>query len=188
MLRQLSLIEPHFNSYVVFEAFAVDAGARGCCNGACAVKAAPMKNEFDSDIRPAPEGWRVWRTGESFSQWVGPLYHREEGGPPGVGFFAEARHCNFSGNIHGGMLMTLADMSLFEIGHHAIGFNAIGLTVSLNAEFLAGAPPDCFISATGEVTGGGRKLKFVRGIISAEEKPVVAFSGTIKFLSREVPA
>ena len=34
--------------------------------------------------------------------------------------------------------------------------------------------------ARGEVMGGGRSLTFIRGVISADARPVLSFSGTIK--------
>jgi acyl-coenzyme A thioesterase PaaI-like protein len=43
---------------------------------------------------------------------TGPFYMRT-GGPIGeIYLLAEAKHCNTGGSIHGGLLMTMADMAL----------------------------------------------------------------------------
>jgi acyl-coenzyme A thioesterase 13 len=134
------------------------------------------------EARPAPEGWVLQSHPQTFSGHAGPFYFREEGGPPGVGFFSEPHHANLARIVHGGALMTLADMSLFDIFFRANG-RVPALTMTMNAEFLSPAPLDEFITATGEVMKAGRTTAFVRGVVSAKEKPVLSFSGVLKRLS-----
>ncbi len=119
---------------------------------------------------------------QTFSGHAGPFYFREEGAPPGVGFFSEPHHANLGGVVHGGALMTLADMSLFDIFFRAKG-RIPAVTMTMNAEFLSPAPLDDFIIATGEVMKAGRTMVFVRGVVTAKEKPVLSFSGSLKRLS-----
>ncbi|GAB4524372.1 MAG: PaaI family thioesterase [Amphiplicatus sp.] len=132
--------------------------------------------------RPAPEGWALPALPDGFANHAGPFYFRKDGPVPGVGFFAEPRHANLGGVVHGGALATLADMALFDICFRALGrFRAA--TVTLNSEFLEPAPIGAFIEATGELTRAGRTLLFARGLISAEGKPVMSFSGSVRRLS-----
>ncbi len=119
---------------------------------------------------------------QTFSAHAGPFYFREEGALPGVGFFSEQHHANLGGIVHGGALMTLADMSLFDICFRAEGRFA-AVTVTMNSEFLSPAPLGEFIEATGEVMKAGRTTVFVRGVITAKEKAVLSFSGSLKRLS-----
>ncbi|NOX83621.1 MAG: PaaI family thioesterase [Alphaproteobacteria bacterium] len=135
-----------------------------------------------SEARPAPEGWVLQSHPQTFSGHAGPFYFREEGGPPGVGFFSEQHHANLARIVHGGALMTLADMALFDIFFRANG-RVPALTMTMNAEFLSPAPLGEFITATGEVMKAGRTTAFVRGVVSAKEKPVLSFSGVLKRLS-----
>jgi acyl-coenzyme A thioesterase PaaI-like protein len=135
------------------------------------------KNESNTP----PEGWVKREHPLTFSSFVGPMYFRE-GDEPGVGFFAEARHANLGGIVHGGMLMTLADMALFDIVFRKTGpFKAV--TMTMNSEFLAPAPINAFIEASGEVLKSGRSIFFVRGLVTAHEKPLLSFSGSLKRLS-----
>ena len=127
-----------------------------------------------------PDGWVKREQPLTFSSYVGPIFFRE-GPNPGVGFFAEARHANFGGVVHGGMLMTLADMALFDIVFRKTGpFKAV--TVTMNSEFLAPAPIDAFIEASGEVLKAGRSMFFVRGLVTSGDKSLLSFSGSLKRL------
>lgn len=118
---------------------------------------------------------------EGFASEAGPFYFRTEPKTPGVGFFAEPRHANIAGIVHGGALLTLADMSLFDICFRALGrFRAV--TVTLNSEFLGPGPIGEFIEATGELTRAGRKLLFCRGLVTAKDAAVMSFSGVLKRL------
>ena len=128
---------------------------------------------------PAPEGWVSKQVLDGFGYVAGPYYFRADPATPGVGFYAEERHTNLRGIIHGGALLTLADMSLFDICFRKIGrFKAV--TVTLNSEFLGAGPVGEFIEATGEMTGGGKSLLFARGIVTAKGKPLLSFLGTLK--------
>jgi acyl-coenzyme A thioesterase PaaI-like protein len=129
--------------------------------------------------RPAPEGWvlQSWRA--NFAWHAGPFYFRKEGPVPGIGFYAEPHHANKEDTIHGGALLTLADMALFDICFRKVGaFKAV--TLSLHTDFLAPAPIGAFIEASGEMTGGGRTIMMARGFVTSGGKPLVSFSGTLR--------
>ena len=131
------------------------------------------------DHRPAPEGWTMQSHANTFSGRAGPFYFRKEGGKAGVGFFAESHHANMGGVIHGGALLTLADVALWDICRREIGVFK-GVTVTMNAEFVGAGPVGGFIEASGEMVKSGRKLMFARGLITAEGAPLLSFSGTLK--------
>ena len=126
-------------------------------------------------------GWSTWMT-DAFEQSSGPFYERTM--PDGrrvSAFRAEPRHMNGGGFMHGGCLLTFADSALFTIaqpaltGHH-------GVTVNLSGDFLDSAHPGELIEATGEITRSGHKTIFVRGIATADRRPVLSFTGIIKKL------
>ena len=132
--------------------------------------------------RPAPTGWVLQSHPQTFSAHAGPFYFRDKGPTPGVGFFAEPHHANLGGIVHGGALMTLADMSLWDICRRVEG-NFRAVTVTLNSEFLAPGPVGAFIEASGEMTKAGRSYLFARGLVTAEGKSLLSFSGTLKRFS-----
>lgn len=138
-------------------------------------------NQSASSLPPPPEGWRQQSHSETFSGRAGPYYFREEGPRTGVGFFSEPHHANLGGVIHGGALMTLADMALWDICRREVGVFK-GVTVTMNAEFLGPGPIGEFIEASGEMLRSGRRLMFARGLVTASGAPVMSFSGTLKRL------
>lgn len=135
----------------------------------------------NADSNTAPDGWVLQSHTETFSGRAGPYYFREDGPTPGVGFFAEPHHLNLGGVVHGGALMTLADMSLWDICRRKVGVFR-GVTVTLNSEFLRPGPAGCFIEATGETLAIGRRMLFARGLVTAKGKALLSFSGSLKRL------
>ncbi|MFN7057088.1 PaaI family thioesterase [Hyphomonas sp.] len=129
-------------------------------------------------------GWTTWPDEPFEYEAAGPFYVRVDDKGPVAAFRAERKHMNAGGVVHGGCLMTFADIALFSIAQMAME-GAYGLTVAFTSEFLDGAREGELIEARGEVLREGGSLIFVRGIVTAEGRPCLNFSGTIKKLRRE---
>jgi acyl-coenzyme A thioesterase PaaI-like protein len=128
-------------------------------------------------------GWKTW-PGDRFETASGPFYCRkDESGRIIARFIAEPRHMNGGGFMHGGCLLTFADYACFAL---ADGLD-IGpsVTVNLSGDFLAAAKVADMMEATGEVTRAGRRLIYVRGIITANERPCLSFTSVITKVRRE---
>ena len=127
-----------------------------------------------------PANWKLQSFPDTFSAHAGPFYFRDYAEKePGVGFLSQPHHANAGGIIHGGALLTLADMALWDICRRVIGpFRAV--TVTVNAEFIGPGTIGKFIMATGEPTKIGKSLLFASGLISCDGEPLLAFSGTLK--------
>jgi uncharacterized protein (TIGR00369 family) len=126
-------------------------------------------------------GWQTW-TAEPFEyETAGPFYFRVDAQGPVAAFRAARKHMNAGGVMHGGCLMTFADYALFAFAHDSgnEGDDGYGVTVAFTSEFLDGAREGERIEARGEVLRRGGRLTFVRGLVSAEGRAVLNFSGTI---------
>lgn len=124
-------------------------------------------------------GWEYWDN-DSFEKRVGPFYFRRDENGEFVGAFrAEERHMNGGGSMHGGCLMSFADFGLFVIPHDIMK-DEHGVTVTMNSEFMGGAKPGELMEVRGEVLRAGGSLIFLRGMITADGRPCLNFSGTIK--------
>lgn len=128
-------------------------------------------------------GWRFWQ-GDPYETRSGPFYmKRADDGSYVSAFRAEARHMNGGGFMHGGCLMTFADFALFAIatddlkGDHAV-------TLNLAGDFLGSVQSGALVEARGEVTRGGGKTIFVRGLITGDGAPALSFTGIIRRLTR----
>lgn len=125
-------------------------------------------------------GWYTWPNEPFEHDAAGPFYLREdENGKMIAAFRAERKHMNAGGVVHGGALMTFADFALFALAHTG-DEDGYGVTVAFTSEFLSGALEGELLEARGEVMGGGKSITFVRGVITADGRPVLNFSGTIK--------
>ena len=53
----------------------------------------------------------------------------------------------------------------------------------MSSDFVDAARIGERLEATGEVIRGGRSLVFIRGLVSAQGRPVMSFSGVLKKIS-----
>ena len=133
------------------------------------------------------DGWYQWRS-DAFETRAGPFYERVDENGEGVSAFrAGPEHMNGGGFMHGGCLMTFADSALFTIARSAME-GSYGVTVNLSGDFLDAARTGEFIEARGQVTRAARSLVFVRGLATADGRPVLSFTGIIKKVGRRAHA
>ncbi|TNE62798.1 MAG: PaaI family thioesterase [Alphaproteobacteria bacterium] len=124
-------------------------------------------------------GYSTWGDADPFEDMIGPFYHKQnDDGTYRSAFVSERRHCNTSGALHGGLLMSFADYSLFAIAKKDL--DGMCVTVGFNAEFISAGQEGELIEATGEIVRATRSLLFVRGTIFAGERTILAFSGILK--------
>lgn len=142
--------------------------------------------ERDSRYRHISEGewagWSQWQS-DAFETRAGPFYERFEGEQGITAFRAGPEHMNGGGFMHGGCLMTFADAALFTIARPAMA-GSFGVTVNLAGDFLDSARVGEFIEARGDITRAARSLVFVRGLVTADGRPVLSFTGIIKKVGR----
>lgn len=126
------------------------------------------------------DGWNILEVG-GFSGLVGPYWWRGTGSEAVIGFIAEKRHANHIGTVHGGMLMTFADV--------ALGFGAVRdlgaplcATVQLALQFVATAKLGEFVTCRPEMVRRTEQLLFVRGLVCTGDKTVASADGIWKVL------
>jgi uncharacterized protein (TIGR00369 family) len=131
--------------------------------------------------------WAGWRRYDSdpFELLAGPFYaRRDDAGQMICAFRAEAKHMNGGGFMHGGCMATFADYALFMIAEDEL--EGVGsVTASLNCDFVDGAQAGELIEARGEVVRAGGSMVFVRGLVTAEGRPILTFSAIVKKVRRK---
>ena len=128
-------------------------------------------------------GWQTYDLHDTFDTVVGPFYGRPD--PDGhmrCAFRAEQKHMNAGQRMHGGCLMTFADIALFQTAYQQME-GSRGVTVQLDSTFVDAVRVGDLVEATGEVVRAGGSLVFVRGRISVQNRTVMTFSGIIRKLS-----
>ena len=128
-------------------------------------------------------GWHHWNH-DPFETRSGPFFMpREADGTYLSAFRATKQHMNGAGFMHGGCLLTFADFALFAIAtDELVGANAV--TMNLSGDFLGAVPEGALVEARGEVTRGGGKTIFVRGLVTADGAPALSFTGIIRKFSK----
>jgi uncharacterized protein (TIGR00369 family) len=142
---------------------------------------------FRYEPDPDNPGWMTWDLIEPgrFNGLLGPLRVRREEERARCRMFPDRQHSNLSDAVHGGVLLSLIDVSFFA-GAHVLGVENAGrgVTVDCSVQFLSagriGTPLDAVVEKLRE-TG---RMVFLRGIVEQEEEKVAAFSGVIRKVSR----
>ena len=129
------------------------------------------------------EGWMTWKSEAFEHDTAGPFYFRTDERGDVAAFRVQAKHMNQGAVVHGGCLMTFADFSLFAIAQEVFKEGEYGLTVAFTSEFLSGAKLGQLVEARGEVLREGGSLIFVRGVLTADRKPCLNYSATLKRIS-----
>jgi uncharacterized protein (TIGR00369 family) len=124
-------------------------------------------------------GWILYGE-DPFEAHAGPFYYRPDAdGRPVCAFRAEHRHMNGGGFMHGGAMMTFADYCIFVFAREALTEQR-AVTATFNSEFVGAVLLGSIVECRGEVVKAGRSMVFVRGLMTVEGDPVLAFSATIK--------
>lgn len=85
------------------------------------------------------------------------------------------QHMNRHGVLHGGIQAMMLDSAAGATGSLSVDPTGMApfLSVSLNTQFLAPAPGGR-VTATGTITGGGRKIQFISAELRDEDDRLIA--------------
>lgn len=140
----------------------------------------PAVSEAEVLFDPARAGWEMLRA-VGFSELTGPLWKREDGGPLRFGFVVVQKHLNYAGNLHGGMLMSFADLAMGMTAWRATGSKPHA-TIELNIQFVGTVRPGEFVEAQCEVVRAARSLVFMQAKIFVGTRIVATANGIWKIL------
>jgi uncharacterized protein (TIGR00369 family) len=112
-----------------------------------------------------------------FNRFVGPLYRLpDKAGRPRFAFVAAEKHMKAAGSVHGGMLMTLADVAMSRTARLASNVTSCS-TVSLSCDFLAPGQLGETIEAEVRVTRLAKTMMFLAAKITASRRPLLVANG-----------
>lgn len=139
--------------------------------------ATPQSRRFD----PAAHGWEEIVNHTAFGDLVGPIWRREDADRLAFGFVVAPKHLNRAGNLHGGMLMTVADQSMAMTARRATGGKPHA-TIELNIQFVGGVKLGEFVESYPEVVRATRSLVFMQAKMLVGSRVVVTTNGIWKIL------
>lgn len=135
----------------------------------------------EKETEAVPGGFERLPLGLGFTDNLQPIYRLAEGESTSFGLVVEARHCNTMGMCHGGVLMTLADITATTGANLAHGVVAGSPTVHLDIDFISAARLGDWLHAIAEQVNVKRRFGFSSGAIYNSAGVVARFSGTIYF-------
>jgi uncharacterized protein (TIGR00369 family) len=121
---------------------------------------------------------------DPFEIFVGPVFENGEPGAKTYAIRADARHMNRRGVLHGGMFMTLADLTLGQAVWDATDRAPI-VTLNMQTHFLKSAVEGDIIQVVPELVRRTRSLIFMRGDFTVEGEIVFTASSVWKLLGKD---
>lgn len=130
-----------------------------------------------------PPGYRETGLVDPFEIFVGPLFETGEGADRRFLFIVDERHVNLRGAFHGGMMMTLADMTLGAAVWAATDF-APCVTMNMQTQFLKSARAGDRVEIVTEITRQTRSLVFARADFIVDGEIIFTASSVWKLLGK----
>jgi acyl-coenzyme A thioesterase 13 len=127
-------------------------------------------------MKEVPEGFRAIPRLSPFNALVGPLYERKRGGEVSIGLRIEEKHSNSRGICHGGLLATVADLSLGYAMLAKTGGKGGFVTAHLAVDYAGAARIGDWIESAVEVQRMGSRLAFANCYLVCGESRIVRAS------------
>ncbi len=120
-------------------------------------------------VAPPLDGYTIYDPTDPFENLSGPFYWKKrDDGRDHVVLRADKRHCNRQGVVHGGLMLTMIDLTFAIVAKEFPDQRLV--TISLSSEFVSSGPIGELIEAEAEIVRRTRSLCFLRGqVISAGE-------------------
>ena len=126
------------------------------------------------------KNFEKWYETEPFEDFVGPFFYKKNENNYISAFECKDHHLNSMGSLHGGMIMSFIDYTMFVICLDTIKGQTF-VTVSCSTEFLNSSVNDEIIYGDGEITQETKSMIFVKGkIFNNQNKVISTFSGILK--------
>lgn len=131
-----------------------------------------------------PEGFAPhFRKSPLTDAWE-PLYSKRTADAIILGLYADERHCNSRGLIHGGLISALADnaMGLSCSTRHE---NVTGLvTITLHVDFVGAGKLDDWLAFETTHISAGKTIDTAQGRVAAGDKTIALTSATFRVFTK----
>jgi len=127
-------------------------------------------------MKDAPPGFRLIERLSPFNALVGPLYEKRSGGDVSIGLRIEEKHANSRGMCHGGLLATLADLSLGYAMLASSGGKGGFVTAHLSIDYAGAAKIGDWIESAVDIQRQGARLAFANGYLVSQGERIVRAS------------
>jgi acyl-coenzyme A thioesterase 13 len=129
-----------------------------------------------------PEGFEPLFRTSPFLDCTGPYFYRKSGDSFVVGLRVLGKHTNVRGTLHGGLISTLADISLGYVTAFSSGSHIPMATASMSIDFAGAAQLGDWVESHVTVIRKGSRLAFATALIQVGDKPVARASAVFAVL------
>lgn len=140
------------------------------------ISGVPGSSDEDATQQRLPDGYRLLFRSSPFLDATGPYFYRSLEKGFKVGMRITEKHTNASGTMHGGLIATLADVSLGYVTATSNEPPLRMMTANLSIDFVGTAKLGEWVEAGVDVIKTGTRLAFASALISAEGRPVARAS------------
>jgi acyl-coenzyme A thioesterase 13 len=128
-------------------------------------------------MQDTPAGFAPLFRNSPYTDAIGPLYYRKEGDDLVIAIRALEKHANARGLVHGGLLLTIADIAL----GYSMAFRedppASLITANLTADFAGNAKIGDWIEVHVDVQKSGARLGFANAYLVVNDQRILRASG-----------
>jgi acyl-coenzyme A thioesterase 13 len=133
-----------------------------------------------------PEGFEPLYRESAFTQLIGPIYQKVTPTCLRLGLRPAEKHCNMRGDIHGGVISTLADI--------ALGYNIAfsqeppisAVTASLTVDYVGRVSRGDWLEVDVDIQKLGKRLAFANCFFYVGEQRVARANAVFSILSKNL--
>jgi uncharacterized protein (TIGR00369 family) len=126
-----------------------------------------------------PPGFELLPSGLGFTDAIHPCYRRVSEEGVSFGLIVTEAHANSMGICHGGVLMTLADITAGSGVNFACGKKSGSPTINLSVDFISAGRQGEWLQGDVEHVTVKRRFGFCSGAINSCKGVVARFNGTL---------
>lgn len=147
-----------------------------------------------TDANPAstsaapPDGYLPLSRSSPFLDLVGPLFYRPSDTGFSLGLRVLEQHLNSVSTLHGGLIATLADVSLGYVTAFSCEPMLSMVTASLTIDYLDAAALGSWVESHVTVNKVGKHLAFADAALAADGRPVAKARALFAIADRAQPA
>ena len=131
-----------------------------------------------------PEGFTPLFRSSPFLDLLGPIYNQRTDKGLVIGLWAEAKHCNARGLVHGGVLSSLADVALGYNSAFAQEPPTPIVTSSLSIDYAGTAKRGDWITLETDVQKVGKSLAFANCYVVVESVRIARASAVFSVVTQ----
>ena len=113
------------------------------------------------------------------AEMIGPVYSRGSGVELELGMYAQEKHCNLRGSVHGGVFATLADMALGYTLAFASDPPRGFVTANLSIDYAGAAKVGDWMTTRTDVQRQGGRLAFANCYVVVDGQRIVRASAVL---------